>query len=143
MLLVDNAKELAEKIKREGGKPVKLIVVDSLMSHFRAEYVGRGTLADRQQKLNRHLHDLMRLGELFNAAIVVTNQVQAKPDTFFGDPTKPVGGHIVAHTATFRIYLRKSKGELRVARLIDSPHLPESEAVFKVTERGIEDREKT
>ncbi len=140
MLLVDNAKELANKIKKEGGKPVRLIIVDSLMSHFRAEYVGRGTLADRQQKLNRHLHDLMRLGELFNAAIVVTNQVQAKPDTFFGDPTKPVGGHIVAHTATFRVYLRKSKGELRVARLIDSPHLPESEAVFRVTERGIEDK---
>ncbi len=139
MLLVDNAKELANKLKKEG-KNVRLIIVDSLMSHFRAEYVGRGTLADRQQKLNRHLHDLMRFGELFNAAVVVTNQVQAKPDTFFGDPTKPVGGHIVAHTATFRIYLRKSKGELRVARLIDSPHLPEGEAVFKVTERGIEDR---
>jgi len=139
MLLVDNAKELANKLKKEG-KDVKLLVVDSLMAHFRSEYVGRGTLADRQQKLNRHLHDLMRFGDLFNAAIVVTNQVQAKPDTFFGDPTRPVGGHIVAHTATFRIYLRKSKGELRVARLIDSPHLPESEAVFKVTEQGIVDR---
>ncbi len=139
MLLVDNAKELANKLKKEG-RPVRLLIVDSLMAHFRAEYVGRGTLADRQQKLNRHLHDLMRFGEVYNAAIVVTNQVQAKPDTFFGDPTKPVGGHIVAHTATFRVYLRKSKGELRVARLIDSPHLPESEAIFKVTERGIEDK---
>ncbi|AGK61855.1 DNA repair and recombination protein RadA [Archaeoglobus sulfaticallidus PM70-1] len=140
MLLVDNAKELAQKIKKDEGKNVKLIIVDSLMAHFRAEYVGRGTLADRQQKLNRHLHDLMRFGEIFNAAIVVTNQVQAKPDTFFGDPNRPVGGHIVAHTATFRIYLRKSKGELRVARLIDSPHLPEGEAIFKVTEKGITDK---
>jgi DNA repair protein RadA len=139
MLLVDNAKELAEKLKKDG-KPVRLLIVDSLTSHFRAEYVGRGTLADRQQKLNRHLHDLMRFGDLFNAAIVVTNQVQAKPDTFYGDPTRPVGGHIVAHTATFRIYLRKSKGEMRVARLIDSPHLPEGEAIFKVTEGGIEDK---
>ncbi len=139
MLLVDNAKELAEKLKKDG-KPVRLLIVDSLTSHFRAEYVGRGTLADRQQKLNRHLHDLMRFGELFNAAIVVTNQVQAKPDTFYGDPTRPVGGHIVAHTATYRVYLRKSKGDLRVARLIDSPHLPEGEAIFKITERGIEDK---
>jgi DNA repair protein RadA len=139
MLLVDNAKELANKLKKDG-KHVKLLIVDSLMAHFRSEYIGRGTLADRQQKLNRHLHDLLRFGEVFNAAIVVTNQVMAKPDTFFGDPTKPVGGHIVAHTATFRVYLRKSKGELRVARLIDSPHLPESEAVFKVTEGGIEDK---
>ena len=138
MLLVDNAKELAEKLKKEG-KPVRLIIVDSLMSHFRAEYVGRGTLADRQQKLNRHLHDLMKFGELYNAAIVVTNQVMARPDVLFGDPTKPVGGHIVAHTATFRVYLKQSHGDLRIARLIDSPHLPEGEAIFKVTERGIED----
>ncbi len=139
MLLVDNAKELANKLKKEG-KEVRLLIVDSLTAHFRAEYVGRGTLADRQQKLNRHLHDLLRFGEIFNAAIVVTNQVMAKPDQLFGDPTKPVGGHIVAHTATFRVYLRRSKGELRVARLIDSPHLPESEAIFKITEKGIEDK---
>ncbi len=138
MLLVDNAKELAEKIKKEG-KNVRLLIVDSLTSHFRAEYVGRGTLADRQQKLNRHMHDLMKFGELFNAAVVVTNQVMARPDIMFGDPTKPVGGHIVAHTATYRVYLKKSKGDLRIARLVDSPHLPESEVVFKVTERGIED----
>ncbi len=139
MLLVDNARELAQKLMREG-RPVRLLIVDSLTSHFRAEYIGRGTLADRQQKLNRHLHDLMRFGEVFNAAIVVTNQVQAKPDTFYGDPTRPIGGHVLAHTATFRVYLRKSKGELRVARLIDSPHLPEAEVVFKITERGIEDK---
>ncbi len=139
MLLVDNAKDLANTMKRDGGEP-KLLIVDSLMSHFRSEFVGRGTLADRQQKLNRHLHDLIRFGELFNAAVVVTNQVQAKPDTFFGDPNKPIGGHIVGHTATLRIYLRKSKGETRVARLIDSPHLPEGEAVFKVAEGGITDK---
>ncbi len=139
MLLVDNARELAQKLAKEG-KPVRLLIVDSLTSHFRAEYVGRGALADRQQKLNRHLHDLMRFGEVFNAAVVVTNQVMAKPDAFFGDPTRPIGGHIVAHTATYRVYLRKGKGELRVARLIDSPHLPEAEVVFKITERGIEDK---
>ncbi len=138
MLLVDNARELADKLKKEG-KPVRLLIVDSLMSHFRAEYVGRGTLADRQQKLNRHLHDLMKFGEIYNAAVVVTNQVMAKPDVMYGDPTKPVGGHIVAHTATYRVYLKKSKGEIRIARLIDSPHLPEGEALFKITERGLED----
>ena len=139
ILLVDNAMELANKLKEEG-KPVRLIIVDSLTAHFRAEYVGRGTLADRQQKLNRHLHDLLRFADLYNAAVVVTNQVQAKPDTFFGDPTKPIGGHILGHTATFRIYLRKGKGNLRIARLVDSPYLPEGETVFAVTERGIEDK---
>ncbi len=133
MLLVERAAELCRQF------PVRVIVVDSLTSHFRAEYIGRNTLADRQQKLNRHMHDLQRLGGLSNAAVVVTNQVAAKPDAFFGDPTTAIGGHIVGHTSTFRIYLRKSKGGKRICRLIDSPHLPEGEAVVTVGEDGIRD----
>jgi DNA repair protein RadA len=138
MLLAENALDLAEKLK-DSDKPVRLLIVDSVTAHFRAEYVGRGTLADRQQKLNKHLHALMRFGDLNNALIMVTNQVMAKPDTFFGDPTKPVGGHVLGHTATFRMYLRKSKGEKRIARLVDSPNLPDGEAVFSVTTPGIKD----
>jgi DNA repair protein RadA len=133
MMLVEKAMDLAKEY------PIRLAVVDSLTAHFRAEYVGRGTLADRQQKLNKHMHSLMRLGRLHNTAICVTNQVSAKPDAFFGDPTRPIGGHIVGHTAMFRIYLRKSKGGRRIARLIDSPNLPEGEAVFMIREDGIRD----
>ncbi len=138
ILLVEAASKLAEDL-RETEYPVRLLIVDSLTAHFRAEYVGRGTLADRQQKLNKHLHDLMRFAGLNNAAVVVTNQVMSKPDAFFGDPTKPIGGHVVGHTATFRIYLRKSKGEKRIARLVDSPNLPEGEAIFSVTTSGLRD----
>lgn len=133
MLLVEKVKELSKEI------PGGLLIVDSLTAHFRAEYVGRGALADRQQKLNKHMHDLLRWSDLNNGVVCVTNQVSSKPDAFFGDPTRPIGGHIVGHTATFRIYLRKSKGPKRIARLIDSPHLPEGEAVFNVTEKGITD----
>lgn len=133
MLLVEKVKELSKQI------PAGLLIVDSLTAHFRAEYVGRGALADRQQKLNKHMHDLLRWSDLNNGVVCVTNQVSSKPDAFFGDPTRPIGGHIVGHTATFRIYLRKSKGPKRIARLIDSPHLPEGEAVFNVTEKGITD----
>jgi len=133
MLLVDKAFEIAKEY------PVRLLVVDSLTAHFRAEYIGRAALAERQQKLNRHMHDLQRFGDLNNAIVAVTNQVHSKPDTFFGDPTKPVGGHIVGHTATFRIYLRKSKAGRRIARLIDSPHLPEGEAVFLLCADGVRD----
>ena len=138
ILLVDTANDLALKL-RDNGMPVRLLIVDSLTAHFRAEYVGRGTLADRQQKLNKHMHDLMKFASLYNAAIIVTNQVMSKPDAFFGDPTKPIGGHIVGHTATFRLYLRKSKGEKRIARLVDSPNLPEGEAIFSVTTEGLKD----
>jgi len=138
MLLVEKATELAEELK-DTEKPVRLLIIDSATAHFRTEYVGRGTLADRQQKINKHLHDALRFGDLFNAAVMITNQVQARPDVFFADPTKPVGGHIVAHTATFRVYLRKSKGEKRIARLVDSPYLPEGEVVFAVVKEGIRD----
>lgn len=133
VLLVDKAMELAQTMT------VRLMIVDSLTSHFRAEYLGRGALAERQQILNRHMHDLLNFATLNNAVIAVTNQVAAKPDAFFGDPTRPIGGHIVGHTATFRLYLRKGKAGKRIARLIDSPNLPEGEAVFSVTEDGIKD----
>ncbi len=133
MLLVNKVHELSK------GLPAQLLIIDSLTAHFRAEYVGRGALADRQQKLNKHMHDLLRWGDLNNGIICATNQVSAKPDAFFGDPTRPIGGHIVGHTATFRIYLRKSKASKRIARLVDSPHLPEGEAVITINEKGIRD----
>lgn len=139
ILLVDSAMELANELK-ETDKPVRLLIVDSLTAHFRAEYVGRGTLADRQQKLNKHLHGLQRFGDLYNSAVVVTNQVMSKPDAFFGDPTKPIGGHILGHTATFRLYLRKSKGDKRIIRLVDSPNLPDGEAIISVTTEGLVDQ---
>ena len=133
MLLVDEIKKLSKNID------VKLIIVDSLTSHFRAEYVGRGMLATRQQKLNRHLKELKQLSDVHNALVLVTNQVMSKPDAMWGDPTKAIGGHIVGHASTFRLYLRKSKGGRRIARLVDSPNLPEGEAVFTVTAEGLRD----
>jgi DNA repair protein RadA len=131
MLLVQKAQELARE------KPIRLLVVDSLTAHFRAEYLGRAELAPRQQLLNKHLHELLRFADMYNAAIVVTNQVSARPDILFGDPTRPIGGNIVAHAATYRLYLRKSKPPRRIARLIDSPNLPEGEAVYSLTAEGI------
>jgi DNA repair protein RadA len=136
MLLVDNSRDLAAELK-DSGRPVKLFIIDSLTAHFRAEYAGRGTLATRQQKLNRHMHDLFKLIDEHNAVALVTNQVMSNPAVFFGDPTKPIGGNIVGHTATFRLYLRKSKGGKRIARLVDSPNLPEGEAPFMVEEAGL------
>lgn len=133
MLLAEKANEMIEE------KNIKLIVVDSLTSKFRAEFTGRGTLANRQQKLNRHLHALQKWADLYNIPVYITNQVMANPALMFGDPTTPIGGHIVGHQSTYRIYLRKSKDEKRIARLVDSPHLPEGEIVFKVTPNGIED----
>ena len=130
-------KEAGNLIKE---KNIKIIVLDSLIGHFRSEYIGRGTLATRQQTINSHLHDLLRICDIYpELGVVVTNQVQAKPDVFYGNPLRPAGGNVVAHGSTIRVYLRKGKGEQRIAKVVDAPHLPEGEAVFSITGNGIID----
>ena len=134
ILLIEEASRIIEE------KNIKIVVVDSLIGHFRSEYIGRGTLAIRQQTLNSHIHDMLRLSEVFDElAVVCTNQVSSRPDVFYGNPTTHTGGHIVAHGATIRIFLRKGKGEQRVAKVVDAPNLPESDTVFSITEDGIKD----
>ncbi len=120
---------------------VKVVIVDSIISHFRGEYVGREHLSERQQKLNSYLHKLLRLAEAFNLAVVVTNQVQANPAQFFGNPNRPAGGHVMAHACTHRIFIYKGKKGTRLAKVIDSPYLPESDARFRITDKGVEDTE--
>ena len=130
--------EKADKIIKENN--IRLIIVDSLTAHFRSEYLGREMLAERQQKLNKHMHKLIRLARVFNAVALVTNQVMAKPDQFFATAVEPVGGHVVAHTSHTRIFLRKAAGgPVRIAKLISSPYLPEGERIFRITENGVED----
>lgn len=130
-------KSLGRYIEKEG---IRLLVVDSIISLHRAEFAGRGALAERQQRLNTLIHRLLRVAEIYNVAVVVTNQVQAQPDTFFGDPNKPAGGHVIAHASTYRIYLKKA-GQDRRAVIIDSPCHPHSEAAFTINEKGVADPE--
>ena len=136
ILLLDKVTEMIKN-----GESIKLIVIDSLTAHFRAEFSGRGQLADRQQKLNKYLHNLMKLAEQHNLAIYVTNQVMSNPGMLFGDPTTAIGGNIVGHASTYRIYLRRGKKGCRVAKLIDSPNLPENETMFFLSQKGVSDEE--
>ncbi len=133
LIMAEKAQEMVED------RNVKLVVVDTVTSLFRAEFVGRESLAERQQKLGEHLLTLHRIADLNNVAVLVTNQVHANPDAFVGDSTQPIGGHVLGHSATTRVFLRKSRGSRRIARIVDSPELPEGEAVFKITEKGIKD----
>ncbi len=135
---VEKAKDLADKY-RNTDFPVGLLCVDSIMGHFRAEYVGRGKLAERQQQLTKHLDDLANFANLENAAVVLANQVQSDPNSFFGDPTKPSGGNVIGHRSTFRVYLRNGKGDKQIFKLEDAPNLKDGEAPFKVEEAGIVD----
>jgi len=134
-VLLENADEVIKE------NDVRLIIVDSVMSHFRSEYLGREMLAPRQQQLNKHLHKLMRLSRAFNAAAVITNQVMASPDAFFSKAVSPVGGHILGHMSHSRIFLRKGRGNVRIAKLTASPSLPEGEVPMRITERGMESDE--
>lgn len=133
MLLADKAQEIIKE------KNIKLVIVDSLTSQFRSEFVGRGQLSDRQQKLNSHMRVLQKVAELYNVVVFVTNQVMSRPDVLFGDPTDAIGGNVVKHASKTRVYLRKSSGSKRIAKLVDSPSLPDGEAVYQVTENGITD----
>jgi DNA repair protein RadA len=118
----------------------KLIIVDSIIALHRAEFSGRGTLADRQQRLNIMLHKLNRLAEVHNIAVVVTNQVQSQPDDFFagGNGLRATGGNIMGHASTYRILLRKA-GPTRIAIMIDSPCHAYDQTRFAITEAGIQD----
>ncbi len=135
MLLAEKAEDLLKTGE------YKLLIVDSLTAHFRAEFIGRGTLSERQQKLNKHMHTLLKIADMYNCCVMVTNQVMAKPNVMFGDPTQAIGGHVVGHSSTFRIYLRKGKKGSRVAKLVDSPNLPENECMMFVTEGGLSDKD--
>ena len=119
---------------------VKLVIVDSLIGLFRAEYPGRENLALRQQRLNYALDWLSRVGKTYNVFIVVTNQVMDVPMGFGAQ--RPAGGNVMAHGATHRFLLYKVGREsgLRAIEVLDSPALPEGMSVrFRITERGLED----
>ncbi|KAL6120921.1 hypothetical protein NUSPORA_02260 [Nucleospora cyclopteri] len=120
-----------------------LLIVDSATSLYRTDYNGRGELSARQISLARFLRSLINLAETYGVAIIITNQVVATVDgaaaMFGADPKKPIGGHIIAHASTTRLYFRKGRGETRICKIYDSPSLPESEAVFSITEGGVAD----
>ena len=134
MLILQKADE---QIKQNN---IKLIVVDSVMAHFRNEYLGREELATRQGKLNQHLHQILRLARAFNAVAFITNQVTANPS---GNPYAPqwfaAGGNIMGHISGLRLQIRKAGANKRIATITDSSWLPYGEAPFILNEKGIDE----
>ncbi|EYC36693.1 hypothetical protein Y032_0866g2763 [Ancylostoma ceylanicum] len=132
---------VAAKFHEEMGV-FKLLIVDSIMALFRVDYSGRGELAERQQKLAQMMSRLQKIAEEYNVAVFISNQMTADPGagmTFQVDPKKPIGGHILAHASTTRIMLKKGRGETRIAKIYDSPDMPENEATFAIANGGIVD----
>merc|ERR1719328_928497 len=119
-----------------------IVIVDSATACYRTDYSGRGELSARQMALAQFLRALLKLADEFGVAVVLTNQVVAQVDgaaMFNADPKKPIGGNIMAHASTTRLYLRKGRGEQRICKIYDSPCLPEGEAVFAINADGVGD----
>lgn len=132
--------EEVEKMVTED-KTIKLIVVDSSTGLFRADYLGRGTLSERQQRIQQFMTLAGRIADFHKIAFILTNQVQKDPSMFFGgDPTKPIGGDVVAHNSTYRVYFKKA-GKKRIAKMIDSPGHAETEVNFGLGSAGVMDIE--
>lgn len=130
---------IAGKFNEEKGQ-YRLFVIDSVMALFRVDFTGRGELADRQQKLGQFLSRVSRIAEEYNVAVFYTNQMTADPGgnmSFNPDPKKPIGGNILGHASTVRVYLKKGRGDNRIAKVVDAPDLPEAEATFALTTGGV------
>ncbi|CAM9347062.1 unnamed protein product, partial [Discosporangium mesarthrocarpum] len=120
--------------------PIRVIIVDSVISLFRTDFSGRGDLSERQQKLGRHLSSLLQMADDLNVAVVLVNQCMSDPGAMAMFATvKPVGGHVLAHASTTRVHLKKARDNERIAKLFDSPSMPEAECTFKITSGGIAD----
>eukprot|EP00960_Hanusia_phi_P033575 750522-Hanusia_phi.AAC.1 len=125
-------RDLAAIMMEEG--PFAILIIDSMTSLFRVDYVGRGELSARQQSLGQMLSKITKMAEEFNVAVLITNQVMSNPDggmTFVSDPKKPVGGHVLAHASTTRLELKKGRGDCRICKVVDSPSQPEAEASYQ------------
>ena len=136
--MMDNALTLlAGKFSEE---PFKILIIDSIMAHFRVDFIGRGELSERQQRLGQFLAKLNKIADEFNIAVVYTNQVQADPSgmSFAGmDPKKAIGGHVLAHASHVRLSVRKGRGDARVIKVVDAPNLKEAEGEFIITDGGV------
>jgi DNA repair protein RadA len=118
----------------------KIVIIDSIISLHRAEFLGRGTLADRQQRLGKMLNKLRRYADIYNIAVVITNQVVSSPDNSHPgfDYMKAAGGNIMGHGSTYRIFLKRS-GKNRIAIMEDSPFHAYQRVKFSISENGIQD----
>ena len=118
----------------------KIVILDGAIGQFREEYLGRGTLAERQNQIAHLMTHLKNISYYFNCTVLFTNQVQSDPSIMFGDPVKPIGGNIVGHAPTYRMYFKKS-GRKHIARMVDSPEDPVADIQFDLTAKGISDIE--
>jgi DNA repair protein RadA len=123
----------------EDDPDIKLIVIDSAIGLFRQDYSGRAMLSERQKYLDEFLTLASNIANFHNVAIIWTNQVMINPGVFYGDPVTAVGGTVLAHKSTYRVYFKKS-GAYRIAKMVDSPKHAQTEVSFGLSVAGVVDK---
>lgn len=121
-------------------KTVRMIVIDSAMGLFRGDYTGRDNLSERQKFLGRFLLLASNIASFYGLAMIWTNQVMISPGVFYGDPVQAIGGTIMAHKSTHRVYFKRS-GVKRIGKMVDSPRYAQTEVSFGLNESGLVDPE--
>lgn len=137
--------DLLEKVKNAkklcGQEDIGLVIVDSIIGPFRAEFSGRNELTERQNKLGDVILGLRELVRAHGVAVAYTNQVYDDPGEMFGDSVRPAGGNVLGHNSSFRVYLQDRKSKGWAAKLTDSPGLPQREVYFDINESGVTDKD--
>lgn len=134
-MVVEEVQNISRRLVTD--ESIKLLILDGAIGQFREEYLGRGTLASRQQNLAKFMGVLKNSAYFFNIAVLVTNQVGSDPAKMFGDPTYAVGGNIVGHASTYRLYFKKA-GKKRFATAIDSPKQEVYDVEFILNDKGVD-----
>jgi RecA/RadA recombinase len=122
-------------------KDIKLLLVDSVINPYRAEYSGRGMLSQRQSRLSKTMHLLQNIARVYDIAVVITNQVQTSVSGYYyclAESDRPAGGNVITHTSTFMVRL-KGNSSYRIAEMKGSPCYPEGCIRFEIYEGGIRD----
>src|SRR5918996_5137061 len=103
-------------------RATSLLLVDSIINNYRAEFVGPSNLADRQQRLYRLLNLLSHIAQNYGIAVVITNQVNSSPPSKTSSKSNSTGGNVVEYVSNYRVYLRRYINDRMVATIVKSPY---------------------
>jgi RecA/RadA recombinase len=120
-------------------RTISLLVVDSIINNYRAEFLGSGNLAERQQRLYRLMNLLFHIAQNYGVAVVITNQVNSSHPNNDSRKSNSTGGNVVAYMSNYRVYLRRHPTNRIVATIVKSPYHLEDKTNLILSEKGIED----
>lgn len=116
---------------------IKLLIVDSIIYHYRTECAGCSKLPEKIQRLNKYMHLLLKTAHTNAIIVVVTNhETQSSVDKTYN--IVPLGGNAISYASKYRIHLAY-QGRYRRARLDLGPCPPQDDIFFAINERGFTD----